>query len=401
MFYPGARLLGTLAILAALGVGCTPAAPAAAPVRATATAAPPAASAPTAPAAAQAPGTASGTTAPAGGAGVTARPGLAGLPPRPDRPVAKVTVGILGTTSDVIFYLAEEKGYFEHLRIEPVFERFDSGGRMISSLATNQIDVGGGSPSVGLYRAMARNVDVRIVADRASSAPGHNSWHLFVRKELADSGAIRGYGDLRGRRLAVAARGTSADVLLGRALEQAGLTIADVDLVEMPYPDMAAAMATGVIDAAISPEPFVSVAVQRGGAVKWKGSQEIVPNQVASTLMYTSQLVEQRPDVARDFMTVYLQGARDYNDAFMKKLPQALAEAQDTILRRTDLRDPELLQRVEPAYVSPNDVPDRAALLADYQWFRQHGGLTESINLDQYIDDSFVKHAVSVLGTYR
>src|SRR5438445_707466 len=105
-----------------------------------------------------------GAAGPAGSAGgPTARPGLEGLPPAPDRPVAKVTVGILGTTSDVVFYLAEEKGYFERMRIEPVFERFDSGGRMIASLATSQIDVGGGSPSVGLYNAMARGVDVKMV----------------------------------------------------------------------------------------------------------------------------------------------------------------------------------------------------------------------------------------------
>jgi NitT/TauT family transport system substrate-binding protein len=382
MLHARPRSLAPLALLAVAAIACTGGPPAAAPVRATPTVAP----APAAPASASAP---------------TAQPGLAGLPPSPDRPVAKVTVGILGTTSDVVFYLAEEKGYFEHMRIEPVFERFDSGGRMIASLATNQIDVGGGSPSVGLYNAMARGVDVKMVADRASSAPGRNSWQLFLRKELADSGAIREYADLRGRRIAVAAKGTSADVMLGRALEQAGLTLADVDQVEMPYPDMAAAMATGVLDAAIAPEPFVSIAVQRGGAVKWKGSQELVPNQVASTLMYTKQFVDQHDDVAHDFMLVYMQGVRDYNDAFVKKLPQALAEAQDTILRRTDLRDADLLQRIEPGFINPNGSFDRAALMADYQWFRQQGMLPEAVNLDQYVDDGFVNQAVAVLGPYR
>src|SRR5579884_256619 len=285
------------------------------------------------------------------------------------------------------------------MKIEPQFERFDSGGRMISSLATGQIDVGGGSPSVGLFNAMARGVDVKMVADRASSGPGHNSWQLFVRKELLDNGTIKTYADLRGRKIAVAAKGTTADVMLGRALEQAGLTLADVDQTEMPYPDMAAAMATGAIDAAIAPEPFVTMAVQRGGAEKWKGSQELVPNQVASTLMYTKQFIEQQPAVARDLMIVYLQGARDYNDAFIKKQPQALAEAQETLERRTRI-SPELLQQIEPAYINPNDIFDRAALQSDYQWFLQHGALTEPVNLDQYIDDSFVKQAVAVLGVY-
>jgi NitT/TauT family transport system substrate-binding protein len=389
MLHTRPRCQALLALLAVAAIACTAGPPVGSPVRATATTAPaPAASAPAA-------------AAPVGASSPTAKAGLAGLPPSPDRPVAKVTVGILGTTSDVVFYEAEEKGYFEHMRIEPVFERFDSGGRMIASLATNQIDVGGGSPSVGLYNAMARGVDVKMVADRASSAPGRNAWQLFLRKELADSGAIRDYADLRGRRIAVAAKGTSADVMLGRALEQAGLTLADVDQVEMPYPDMAAAMATGVLDAAIAPEPFVSIAVQRGGAVKWKGSQELVPNQVASTLMYTKQFVDQHADVARDFMVVYMQGVRDYNDAFVKKLPQAVGEAHDTILRRTDLRDADLLQRIEPSFINPNGSFDRVALTADYQWFRQQGMLPEAVNLDQYVDDSFVNQAVAVLGPYR
>ncbi len=382
--YPLASSLGVLLLLVlSAGSACTPAAPAG---PAPASPAPARAAAPTA--TGPAPPPAAPASAPA-------------LPPRPDRPVAKVTIGILGTTSDVVFYLAEEKGYFEHLRIEPTFERFDSGGRMVASLATNQIEVGGGSPSVGLYNAIARGVQVKMVADRASSAPGHDTWHMFLRKDLAESGAVRDYADLRGRRIAVAAKGTTADVLIGRALERAGLTLADVEITEIPYPDMSIAMATGAIDIGVAPEPYASLAVQRAGAVKWRGSQELVPNQVAAVLMYTGQFIEQRPDIARDLMVAYLLGVRDYNDAFMKKQPEALARVRDTILRRTDLRDPELLERIEVGYINPNGLFDRAALAADYQWFRQYGGLTESVDLDQIVDDRFVQYAVSVLGPYR
>jgi NitT/TauT family transport system substrate-binding protein len=78
-----------------------------------------------------------------------------------------------------------------------------------------------------------------------------------------------------------------------------------------------------------------------------------------------------------------------------------VGEVQDTILRRTDLRDADLLQRVEPSFINPNGSFDRAALTADYQWFRQQGMLPEAVNLDQYVDDSFVNQAVAVLGPYR
>ncbi len=323
------------------------------------------------------------------------------LPPRPDRPVARVTVGIVGTTSDVTFYAAEEKGWFDYMRIEPVYERFDSGGRNFTALATNQIDVGIGSPSVGLYNAIARGVDAKIVADRASARPGHDAYLLFARKDLVDSGALRDFPDLRGKRIAEADTGTTADVVVGRALERGGLTLADADIVEMPYPDMAAALATAAIDVGVAPEPSASLAVQRGGAVLWRGSADLAPGQAASTMMYSSQFIAQQPDVARDFMVVFLLGARFYNGAFMKRDPQALGEALDMLARHTGLTDRDLLQRIQVAYIDPNGALDRQALAADYDWFRQYRGLTADVDLNQVVDDSFARYAVSLLGPYQ
>jgi NitT/TauT family transport system substrate-binding protein len=312
--------------------------------------------------------------------------------------VAQVTVGVLGTSSDVVFFYPDEQGWFEHMKIEPQFERFDSGGRMVASLATNQIQVAGGAPSVGLYNAIARRVDVKMVADRASGAPGY---FLFVRKELIDSGQIRDYADLRGRRIAVAAMGTTAEVVVGRALEKAGLSLADAELVEIPYTDMMTALSTGAIDVGVAPEPTPTIAQQQGVAVKWHTAQEIVGNQQGSVLMYTGAFVDETPGVARDFMVAYLLGARLYNDAFVKRLPEAVTQVRDTILRRTTLRDPALLDQVEPVQTDPNGVMNRPGLAADYQWFREYGGLAETVDLDSLVDERYIQYAQSVLGPYR
>ena len=177
--------------------------------------------------------------------------------------------------------------------------------------------------------------------------------------------------------------------------------MANIDLVEMAYPDMVVAMATDAIDIGVSPEPSPSIAVQRGVAVRWHSGYEIMGNQQGSTIMYTGQFVEQRPAVARDFMVGYLLGARDYTDAFEKRIPDKLAQAKNTILQRTDLRDPDLLDRLENSRIDPNGQLDRVALAADYEWFRQYAGLTESVNLNEVVDSSFADYAVSVLGQYR
>jgi NitT/TauT family transport system substrate-binding protein len=371
----GARLLVMLILAFS---GCAPGAPAASPV-------PPAGAAPPADYSAAPPSAAEART----------------LPPAPDRPIEKVIVGVTGGSSDVVFYFAQENGYFERLRLAPQFERFDSGGRMVASLATNQIEVAGGSPSVGLYNAIARGVGLKLVGDRASSAPGHDGWRLLLRKELAESGAVQDWADLRGRHVAMAARGIGAELVLGRALERGGLTFGDVDVVEMPYPDMAVGLATGAIDLGIMPEPYASISVQRGGAVRWRGSQELVPGNVGSVLMYSAEFAGERTAVARDFMVAFVLGARDFNDAFVKRDPQRLAQAEDLILRRTDLRDPELVRTLETSFLSPNGMFDKAALRTDYELYRQYSGLVESIDLDQVVDESFANYAVSILGPYR
>lgn len=322
---------------------------------------------------------------------------VAALPPSPNRPVAQVTVGVLGTSSDVVFFYPDEQGWFEHMKIEPQFERFDSGGRMVSSLAANQVQIGGGSPSVGLYNAIARGVDVKIVADRASGAPGYI---FFVRKDLADSGAIRDWADLRGKRIAIAVKGTTAEVVVGRALEKGGLTLADAEILEIPYPDQVTALSTGAIDVGVAPEPSPTIAVGRGVAVKWHTAADVDPHQEGSVLMYTGAFIEEQPDVARDFMVAFLMGVRAYNDAFVKQVPDTLAAIKKTVLERTSVKDPHLLDRMEWTHVDPNGALDRIGLENDYQWFRQYGGLTETIDLDQLVDMRFADHAISVLGTY-
>jgi NitT/TauT family transport system substrate-binding protein len=269
---------------------------------------------------------------------------------------------------------------------------------MVASLATNQIQVGGGSPSVGLYNAVARGVDVKIVADRASGAPGY---FFCVRKDLADSGAIRDWADLRGKRIALAVNGTTASVAIGGALEKGGLTLADAEIVEIPYADQVTALSTGAIDVGVAPEPFPTIAVGRGVAVKWHTAADVDPHQEGSVLMYTGAFIDEQPEVVRDFTVVFLLGVRAYNDAVVKKDPELLPAIKKTVLERTTLKDPDLIERIRWTHTDPNGALDRMALERDYQWFREYGGLTDTVDLDHLVDTSFVEYAISVLGPYR
>src|SRR5215211_3373986 len=113
--------------------------------------------------------------------------------------LARVRQGVLGVVPEAGFFVAIDQGYFREQGIDLDLTPFDSAARMVPSLGTGQLDVGDGSHSAGLYNAVARGIGIKIVADAASGPPGYPVVSLLFRRDLVDSGQVRGPGDLRGR----------------------------------------------------------------------------------------------------------------------------------------------------------------------------------------------------------
>src|SRR6059058_5241281 len=226
-----------------------------------------------------------------------------------------VRVGIVNASSDVGFFIADKKGYFKQEGISVSFTEFDSGARMVAPLGTGQLDVGAGSVSAGLYNAVARGIDIKIVADKGSTPPGYGFQPLLVRKDLVDSGRYKSLKDLKGMKIAGSAPGSASTSTLNEALKQGGLKYADVERVFMGFPQHVVALQNKAVDAAMTTEPSATRAVQSGAAVRVMGDDQIYPNHQLAVVLYGGDFAKRRPEVARRFMRAYLKGVRDYNNA--------------------------------------------------------------------------------------
>lgn len=71
--------------------------------------------------------------------------------------------------------------------------------------------------------------------------------------------------ELMGKRVGYDAPGTIAHVALMKWLKQGGVRESDLTLVRAAFPDMIGALARGDVDAAVLPEPFLTVAKKQGG----------------------------------------------------------------------------------------------------------------------------------------
>src|SRR5829696_1438016 len=86
----------------------------------------------------------------------------------PQAAPAKVRVALVPGTPPSGVYLGIARGYFAEQGLEVEYEPFDAGERTIPSLATGQIDVSASGLSAGLYGAVARGAELRVVAGQTS-----------------------------------------------------------------------------------------------------------------------------------------------------------------------------------------------------------------------------------------
>src|SRR5438067_8393334 len=184
-----ARAALLIALLAWLAAGCAaPASPPASPAKPGGAAEPSPAVRATAPSAAN--GGAS-TSAPAGAEAVQ--------PPGPLATPLKVRMGSVGSLADGPIFVAQERGYFAEVGLDVEDIRAQGATELVAPLAAGQIDVLAAAMAAGLYNAFARNIDVRIVADKGRLLKNHGNAGLVVRQDLWDGGTVRTLADLPGR----------------------------------------------------------------------------------------------------------------------------------------------------------------------------------------------------------
>jgi NitT/TauT family transport system substrate-binding protein len=313
----------------------------------------------------------------------------------------RVRIGVLAVVPEAGYFVGIDQGYFREQGIELDVTQFDSAARMVPSLGTGQLDAGDGSHSAGLFNAAARDVGIKLVADAGSGPPGQSIVALLFRRELVDSGQLRGPGDLRGRRLALPARAIPTEVLLSRWLRTANLRLDDLDIVEMGFPDQIPALGTGVIDATIMPEPFQTRVVESGLATLHQRDNDIYPGFQVAEVLYGAAFAREQPELGRRLMIAYLRGVRVYNDAFVKGDPAARQITVEALIQHTPVKDPALYDRMTMAGLNPDGRINLASIAEDQDYWLASGAQQTRIDLESLVDYSFVDAALQVLGPYR
>lgn len=384
---PGRSLVvATVVILALLLAACAPpAAPSPTPAAPPPTAKP-AAAAPT-PTAAAAP-----TAKPAAPA---ATPTSAAAPA--SKPAAMdIKIGVTGTASDAGLYIAKEKGYFAEQGLNADIALFQSLADTIAAMSKGDLDVGGGGWTVPIPNAVQRGIPIKVVADKGSTPPGFSFLQVTVRKDLFDSGQIKDPAQLKGKKIGVTSVASMA-VMLEPLLQQAKLSIKDVDMVPLTWADMVAGYTNKSIDAAIISEPTLTKAVEDGLAVRFKPLSDFHPSPQWGLLIFSPKFGD-NTDAANRFMVAYLKALRDYNDAFVKN--KGKKEIVDIMAKSTAVKDVALYDKMAMPGLNPDGYVDKKGLAWGIQFWLSTGDMKETIDIEKVVDNRYVDAALQKLGKY-
>lgn len=319
--------------------------------------------------------------------------------PTPTLVTVRVRFGSPSAASDAAIYIAKEKGYFREQGIDLEVVPFASGPALVPPLAAGDLEVGGGMFGTSLLNAFARGVKMKIVADKGSSRKGFDFTWLTVRKDLIDEGKVKTPCDLKGRKVGVASVQSGAEVNVALALAQCNLTVKDVELVVMTFPDIVAAYANKAIDAAFQAEPTLTRAVEEGLAVPWKASSELYGGVAQTAVLIFSEPFAKNVEAGKRFMVAYLKGLRDYNDSFVKN--KGRKEVVDILVKYTPVKDPKFYDKISMPYLDPDGKMSLEAMKLDIDYFLKSGYVGGKLVLEDILDTQFIEYAAAQLGPYR
>jgi NitT/TauT family transport system substrate-binding protein len=212
--------------------------------------------------------------------------------------VAHLKVSVLPIANVAPLYLGVKKGFFREERLDVKPQIAQTGAATIAAIVSGNNQFGY-STTTSHAQAAAKGLPLRSVAQAAVAA--HSAGDSFAGLMVKANGPIRRPQDLAGKTIAINGLGSVNQVTVDAALRRRRVDTSHIRYVEIPLPNMAAALSAGRVDAADVVEPFLTIGEGKGERSLLDNYREAAPDLTIGTYLTTGQFVKAYPDVVRRF----------------------------------------------------------------------------------------------------
>jgi len=335
------------------------------------------------------------TNAPTTGAGLATATGrgttIGTTPAAPGGATAQVRVGYVPVLIYSPLFIAIDKGYFAAQGITTVATPFTGGADILAQNASGNLEVGLGGLGAAALNAFQRGLDLRTVASQHAESPPLAT-PLVVAKSRFDDGTFTNVAALKGKRVAINAKGTGTEYWLQAALTKNGLAMSDVQLSALAFDQVAAALVGGALDAAMLGEPLVTLA--EGQGLVHRLADDFLTNAQGTVIYYNQRWGAANADLATRWLAAWLRGARDLGNG-------GYARDENAAIIEKYTKTPAAVVKVaKPPVHDPNGVLNLQDMAAQQTYFLTSGALTYTspLDLNTFVDTSYAAAAVARIG---
>ena len=212
----------------------------------------------------------------------------------------KIKVGVIPIVDVAPIYLGIKQGFFSAAGLDVSLETAQGGAAIVPGVVSGQFQFGF-SNTVSLLLASSKGLPLKVVSpgDASTGVTGKDFGSVIVK---ADS-TIKTAADLAGKRVAVNTLKNINTTTIKQAVRAAGGDPSTITFVELPFPDIAAAIAKGDVDAGQVVEPFQTIATGQGDRQVVSNYAVADPNLMVAMYFTTQSYVTQNPKVVTAFTT--------------------------------------------------------------------------------------------------
>ena len=222
---------------------------------------------------------------------------------------------------------------------------------------------------------------------------GHRSGAVIM---VRSDSPYRNFKQLSGKRIAIPSRFAVDFLFLRKMLAQEGMTPGELEIVEMPPPDMPAALYASAVDAYCTGEPFGAAAQSAGYARPLRMTRDEWPKYICCVLTAREELIAEKRPLLQDLVN-HVLAAGVWLDAKQANRDKAVAIAAG---RGYFNQDPNILRFVMENPTDRVTYGDLRMIRKEFEELMQlsieAGTIKHPIPCESYLDESFAKSAQPV-----
>ena len=219
---------------------------------------------------------------------------------------------------------------------------------------------------------------------------GHRSGAVIM---VRTDSPYQHFKQLEGKRIAIPSRFAVDFLFLRKMLAQEGMTSKQIEIIEMPPPDMPAALYANAVDAYCTGEPFGAAAQRAGYARPLRMTRDEWRNYICCVLTVREELIATQRPLVQDLVD-HVLGAGVWLDAQQAHRDKAVAIAAG---REFFNQDPNILKFVMENPTDRVTYGDLRMIRAEFEELMQlsieAGTITRPIAYESYMDESFARNA--------